>query len=308
MPIPVPELSSIRAAVSGAIQLAVKTLLESKHLYQSINVEVERIKHDHLKGLRSGSDNIALTSHFAEAAGWPWLLLTPHVEDQFGSIGKSTYPSDFEWTAPAGLKLYCAKGKRLEAHNFDCSHNLLPHARSELTGGQSEFFHNKNRVQVFALAYQCQACRDIPELFLIRRSGSKLQLTGRTPMEAVIPADHLPARIARHMTDAQLAFQSGQTLPAIFMLRVACEQWVRPYAPQGERLDDAFEAYSGALPEDFRKRFPSLKSVYGELTAAVHEANAEESIYLTKKDDIEMHFRARPLYNDIQPDPSDDRA
>ena len=82
-------------------------------------------------------------------------------------------------------------------------------------------------VQWFFLSYECQNCKGEPVRFLIRRTREKLTLCGRDPIEAVevptvIPKDHAP-----RFSGSIVAYQSGQTLAAIFLLRVFVEQFWR---------------------------------------------------------------------------------
>jgi len=51
-----------------------------------------------------------------------------------------------------------------------------------------------------------------------------------------------------------------------------------------------------SLPEDFKARFPSMRSLYGELSAAIHRADGAAALFDTAVAQINEHFEARRLF------------
>ena len=115
-------------------------------------------------------------------------------------------------------------------------------------------------------------------------------------MESVQISACLPKPAAKYVSDAQIAYQSGQVLAALFLLRTFCEQWCRPFALETDKADVALDKYSASLPDDFKARFPSLKAIYSDLSAAIHAATEDAELFARSKSQIEEHFEARRLF------------
>jgi len=86
-------------------------------------------------------------------------------------------------------------------------------------------------------------------------------------------------------------------LAGIFFLRTLIEQWARS-AVAGPDLpaDKALDAYMRTLPEDFKARFPSLPSLYAELSADMHAALGDKDLFEKARAAIVKHFKARRLF------------
>lgn len=281
-------LSGIHSECVGAIQSGVRELLETKHLYQSVNIDVTAITKKILEPLR---DNPNLTIHFSSVSRWTWKLNGEvDLMERLTNPAMSPAPREFLWTAP-DIKTYCQHCNRIEPFNLDSSQTILPRS-----GGVKEYFEPKGKVQIYSLSYLCQSCKLVPEVFTLRRIGSKLQLCGRAPMEAVSVPKYIPTEISKYFSGAQVAFQSGQTLAGLFMLRTTCEQWVRGYANENDKADVALERYAESLPTDFSDRFPSLKAVYGKLSDALHRVEENEELFHSMSQAICEHFEARKVF------------
>ena len=163
---------------------------------------------------------------------------------------------------------------------------------------------NDERSQWYDLTYQCQQCKRTPVRFLVRREGLKLQLCGRDPIEAVPAPKVLPKAQSKFYSDAQIAHHAGQTLAAIFLLRTFIEQFWRSL-PEVQAVlkdkpkptgDEQGAAYQGTLPVDFKNRFPSLSDIYGKLSAAMHEADANTGLFEDSCQKVFEHFDARRVF------------
>jgi hypothetical protein len=165
-------------------------------------------------------------------------------------------------------------------------------------------------VQVFALAYLCQTCKSVPEVFLIRRGNQKLTLSGRAPIEHVAVPFYIPKTVQRFYSGAVVAHQSGQTLAGNFMLRTLIEQWAR-FDTRAERAkregtgepteakwkaDQVLDVYAESLPSALKGKFGTLKETYGDLSADIHAAAGAPEAFDKATADINRHFDARRLF------------
>lgn len=281
-------VNALQDNVAAQIQSAVKALLESKHLYQSISLDPAKTAKAELSLIPQGAESAAFQRFVSEIDKWPWLVQYPgDVLQQLTSFDRDA--NKFVWTTP-DIKTYCGRCERIEPYNCTARHMLVP----AFSG--SNILDSGRAVQVFALQYTCQSCKAVPEVFLVRRTGNRLTLSGRTPMESVQVAAVIPKHVASFISDAVVAYQAGQVLAGLFLLRTFCEQWCRPYALPTDRADMALEKYGSTLPDDFKARFPSLKAIYGELSAAIHAASKDSDLFEVAKNRIEEHFEARKIF------------
>jgi len=193
---------------------------------------------------------------------------------------------------PPDVKLFCQSCDRIEAFNNISSEDFLRRdqpSRPFAVSGQT--------IQLFVFSFLCQSCKAIPEVFLVRREGLKLMNSGRSPIEHVGEPLAIHKSVRRFYRDAVVAHQSGQTLAGIFFLRTLIEQWARS-AVAGSDLpaDKALDAYMRTLPEDFKARFPSLPSLYAELSADMHAALGDKNLFEKACAAIVKHFKARRLF------------
>lgn len=158
--------------------------------------------------------------------------------------------------------------------------------------------------QSYTLGYRCQACSQYEVHYLIRRDGEKLLLCGRAPMEKIDLPKFLPKKQASHLSNAIVAHNAGQTLAAIFLMRVFIEQYLREHpklesAVKAEKRisgDKLGQLYSATLPTDFSSRFPSLGNLYDKLSDAIHSARADDALFEEVSMNIIDHFDAKRLY------------
>jgi hypothetical protein len=106
----------------------------------------------------------------------------------------------------------------------------------------------------------------------------------------------IPKPVAEYYHSAVVAHQSGETLAAIFFLRVLIEQWVRPLGPN-EKADRCLARYMEQLPTDFKERFPSLPDAYSKLSDSIHSADANGDLYEEVRASIVKHFDARRVFD-----------
>lgn len=287
----------VDSATSELVTQAIRLLLEQKHLYQSAVIEISGVVAQAIPPV-SGGQTEALRSQAKLRFAGRWATTTPHAPALryvvVDSAAASEAPSQYSVRVP-DIKAFCSACDRDEP--FNCVSTTSVMQSIEQINGAT-ITPGSPSVQVFALSYLCQSCKVMPEVFMIRRTGPKLTLCGRAPMAAVQLPAALPKKGAgKYVSDAIVAHQSGQTLAALFLLRVFVEQWLREFgAPDGAKADACLDWYAGLLPTEFSQRFPSLATIYSNLSGAIHSAQASTEIYQQALKDLVRHFDARRVY------------
>src|SRR5450756_1811318 len=96
-----------------------------------------------------------------------------------------------------------------------------------------------------------------------------------------------------------VAYQSGQELAALFLLRTFItfiEQFARRQTGSTTlRGEDLMGKYMEPLPGELNTGFPSLRKLYEEISAALHEADPTKAPFQQKKREVDRHFDARRL-------------
>jgi len=254
-----------------------RDLLEKKHLYQSITLVPPPQPTD-----KQDLSNAKLIQALTLAKG-TWRPIFP----VYGPEPEAFLGVRFQ---VPHAEMFCAKCDRRQPFN--------PDTLSEPSAGNSSYTLRRTSqglLQIFSIAYICQGCKTNPEVVLIRREGYKLTLCGRAPMESFVTPKSIPKIVDKYFSGAVIAFQSGQILSALFMLRTCIEQWVYSRYPAC-KADEALTLYMESLPDDFKSRFPSFSKIYTDLSGAMHAANDDEKIFNQAVNEIEEHFDARRLY------------
>jgi len=266
-------------------EAALKQLLETKHLYQSVKVDVDtpfdNRPADDPKTARAARE------HARRLLAQRWGL-----EDKADQRPRLSGSLELEFAAPDAT-LYCASCGRVEAFNsvfgLETAHRggLAQSTEAGVCG-----------VGVFVLTYQCQSCKGLPEVFLVRQEGQKLTLAGRAPIEHVDVPAAIPSSVRKWYSGAVVAFQSGQALAGLFLLRILVEQWAREKAElrADELADVALERYMATLPGDFKDRFPSLRDLYSRLSVDIHAAAGSEDLFREAIAAVDKHFDARRVF------------
>lgn len=308
-PSPLPDhQNSFEHKLRESVASALKRLLSEKHLYQSAQVdtacadsEIERLM---VAKARSFSPtmhqheriNIEKSVHECVHAEW---FLDPGVEGRPGARPLRSVPKpETELRLPI-IDRFCTEKPCDQIRPF----HAVPGFCKIQTSSEAS-----NEQWIF-LSYQCQACKGTPVRFLVRRSGCRVTLSGRDPMEVVQVPKVIPRAHVKHFRDAIIAHQSGQTLAGLFLLRVFIESYWKSLEPVTAVLpgnarpsgDEYGTAYNSTLPTDFKSRFPSLPDVYSNLSAAIHEANPSAELFQKSHDMIVEHFDALRLFKIMRP-------
>lgn len=289
----------MRGEFSKRISLALKDLVENKHLYQSVSLEC-----DDLTDLGNELDSQIrglVRMEFSQSVKGPWAPSAPANTPRLiagAQDSHNTSPSGI-WFRPSDVKLFCSTCKRLEAFNLVSCRDFLT---NEL-GLAGSFRIRGNSVQAFVISFLCQSCKSVPEVFMVRRQGLKLTLCGRAPMAHLDVPAVVPKSVRSFYSGAVLAHQSGQTLAGNFMLRTVIEQWARIATGQVRvaLADQVLDAYMITLPDDFKGRFPSMRNLYGELSVDIHGAVGSPELFEKARNEITEHFDARRLFKLAEP-------
>ena len=280
----------LRSGYNVLITKSFKNLLESKHLYQSVMIDInsylEMEKH-------ASSFNPYETVQFADLLRYiqyPWATnigksyRTPVEEQAKNNVVQVNLPT---------IKIYCALCKRVEAFN-PFSDEFSETQKGVIYPGSE----NQQVCQLFLLEYQCQSCKGTPEIFLVRKEGYRISLHGRSPMEVYPCPKVIPKAFRKYFSDSAVAFNSGQVLAALFLVRTFIEQFTRfkTKANDIDLVDNVLSTYMAKLPEDFKERFPSLKKIYSDLSSAIHRAEPNAELFSTVQNEIVEHFEARKLF------------
>jgi hypothetical protein len=275
----------------------VKLLLEDRHLYQKVTIDVDRIRSEILKriyehDLEWAEERIAslLNERLVLTSG-SGVMLVPRGEA----------PKPTPMLALPAVRLFC--GTCSERHVFkpvwyqDATQEMMQRVAK---GGEGELKFNVVGTQLFFVAYQCQHCQGEPQGFLIRRQGWRFGLDGRSPIEEIqIPA-YVPKKEKYLYRDAMIARFAGKQLAATFYLRAFIEQFARRQTGMKGREtgDEIMAAYASVLPGENREQMPSLREWYGKLSVPIHTADeaAAEALFDTAREEIERHFDIRRVF------------
>jgi len=289
-------LEELAARIGVVIQGAFKLLFETKHLYQSTRIDLSSLLADAPK----------FTSEIGRFASGPWLITE---SGRFGYTHNGGFTSGFTeetikifaplgFTAPHGIKIFCASCGEREAFNPMRAVEVSPSRETVDLGEELPSSNDSEPVmQVFLVAYTCQRCKGAPDAFLVRREGVKLTLCGRAPMEHIEVPREIPKEVERWYRDALIAYQSGKTLAGLLYLRTIIEQWARKVTgskvPNGDQL---MSEYLRTLPPVLTEHFDSMRELYGQLSEPLHAATEDSSLFEDAREKIHLHFRARDLH------------
>jgi len=323
-------ISKVVSRLKAEIEDRLKELLETKHLYQSVRINTDAVQAAVAEVRDLSATELMLYSELPIGLGYmSHPSLEQRIENIQGQIRQikddileSFWEFEFEKTSPKiavlgsdqaspkpfKLKTICVKCAQCAAikppHNPGITAVNHPQLKYDPVSWIIERNGSPIKCQTFVFTYHCQACKKEPLVFMVRREGLKLTLVGRNHFEVPEVPSSLPKEESRYFGGAIVAFNTGSVLPALFMLRTTIEQYMRRVTGVTEKLsgDELADRYATLLPDDFpRKRCPSLKSVYNELSACIHAADADETQFLKSRADIEKHFELLthfPLVND----------
>ncbi len=286
-------MNSLQDKIACEVNVALLRLLSEKHLYQSVQLDVDAIN-AFAKTITPGLQ-VAVGTRVTTRSNW--------IDEE---ISKQWFPNDGSNNAAfasAGGSIIVFDLPTVETHCKVCKaappFNPVPDDNRTLNG--------ENQNQWFYLSYLCQKCKKIPIRVLVRRKGNTLTLAGRDPIESIPAPKCIPEEFSEYFADAQILRNAGKTLAGLFLLRVFIEQFwrtipeikefIQRYA-EGKRPsgDELGERYQKTLRTEIKESFPSLRRIYQELSDALHAAKADEELFERCHADILTHFDAIKMY------------
>ncbi len=291
---------------SAKVKEVIVNLLETKHLYQSLRVNKDRL-------LEEAVEQGLLKPIGAKEALEKALLSDWQAHDETSVQRPCPHSMPDGTPLPPRIAFFvrnisapCAKCKIAAPMNLISCVDL-----HRDPGERWQRVETPAGEQDFVFLFECQSCRSSPDAFLLRRQELRLTLCGRAPMERVAVPDCIPRAVQKYYSNATVAFQSGQVLAALSLLRVVIEQHAHgAIAVDSDlRADEAIDAYMASLPAPLRAQYPSFRELYGHLSSAIHSAKESESLFQRSSERIAIHFEGVRLFERMrQMDADDSRA
>lgn len=280
------DFTDIKLCYDARLTQCIKDLLETKHLYQNIKIDIRDLSKRVAELAESLGEGVI--QEFGDYFSAPLDTTINSSKKMRLLYGTASF---IDVTLPETAKVYCAKCKEIQPFN-----PFKTHGETQQTITFSDLSE-----QLFVLEYQCQGCKEDPNIFLVKRDGLKFSLQGRSPIEVCPTPDVIPKKFKDFYSDSEIAYNSGQVLAALFLLRTFVEQFARDETANtngssSTRADEVLAAYMEKLPEDFKSRFPSLQNVYGLLSSALHKAESDDDLFQKCRENINEHFEARKLF------------
>lgn len=272
-----------------------KVLLETKHLYQKVRVEMARLQIEigEMVALQQVPAFKELTDGLLQRE-----TISPTLGKLYSTIGGNQVPA---LCIPLeNVRMYCKACRRREPFvpvwHVDVTNEMLK-PTSAGRGTVNVLYTGLPRH--YCLAFKCQGCNSSPELLLVRLDSSwNLVLEGRSPIEEVEVPAYIPKAERLYYTDAVVAAQSGKSLAGIFYLRTFLEQFARRQTNTNGKVtgEDLMDAYARLLPDVQRGQMPSLREWYEKLSEAIHAADDDTKLYDDARAAIDTHFDFRRLF------------
>jgi hypothetical protein len=280
---------SIINELSRRFGVALKELLEQKHIYQKVQIK------------STGDYFLGLQKKYPEEEYGP---LVARIEADFETepckLGRQVYyetgidGKTFRVTILLkNAKMFCPDCKDREPFEAIIYRDLDTLLTEEHLESKSFPI-----AQVLFLTYECQHCHYHQISLIVYRAGDELSLQGRFPMEEIELPKYIPKHEQHLFRDTLIAMHGGKILAALFYLRTFIEQFARRVTgTTGKETGDVImERYSATLPANQRNMMPSLREWYGKLSEALHEAREDENLLEAALEAIENHFDIRRVH------------
>jgi len=300
--LPMDAHPNLRRTLGEAIKDTLKELLSEKHLYQSTVVPKDSLE-EAAKLCREEEDFHQASPINTRSGRSPRSDFSGQCEDLISGYWQPTNASTVSGSAKqSGLENTMFEAPTVRTYCPRCESNEPFNPLKT-----SCFFTLKTddpTVQKYFLSFECQGCKSESVSYLIHRQAMKLTLCGRDPMQVVEVPREIPKPFRERYSAAEIAFNAGQVLAALFLLRVLIEEFWRSQDEVKKLLgsnprptgDEMGKAYKETLPQAMRDSFPTLHSEYNELSASIHQASDDSKVYLSARGKVLKHFEARRLF------------
>ncbi|MGA2787473.1 MAG: hypothetical protein ABSF60_08090 [Verrucomicrobiota bacterium] len=313
--------------IGQAIASAVRELLETKHLYQSVEISEKSFDNFIQNSIEAYKQEIARGEPGISSGGPAAIakVFGDQLRDRKISILNSPWDFDAETYSPIGRGAQPARisenfpsitspSVRVSCGSKKCKGSVQPH-NSGYIGAHPEIdSYTLNRhpsiVQIFSFAYQCQNCKEEPLVFLVKRDSLKLTLVGRSQFPEVSVPDFIPKDQRIFYRRAIIAEQTDFTLAAALYLRTLIEQRFYQVIPKADieaikgnpTGDELADLYAKTLPKSFPSDFPSLKKAYSDLSEVLHRGKEDAEVsgtFIKVRICVDKHFDALRVFDSI---------
>ena len=302
---------AVRETLGRKISEALQELLSKKHLYQSINVDIEFL--DRVAAARHKEAQIKAATPHLGGGGSPYVPPLNGFRgglDQF--VQAAWFPSGARPLVDTGMDVLYENDPKVQKYALPTLKMTCDQCDERGPFNPIGALVNKGRQktdQWIFLSYECQNCKGEPVRFLVRRTKTKLTLSGRDPFETIELPSFIPKQHSENLRNALIASHAGQMLAGIFLMRVFIEQFWKSIpevvnAVKGKSRptgDELGEAYKALLPPEFKERFPTLAETYAALSDDMHSARGDAGVFEKCHAQIVEHFDARRLFKLISP-------
>lgn len=281
--------------VSKGFGNALKSLLETKHLYQRIGNEMQEYwakLQERYPADKYGHQMLLFRQELEKEPLIPSSTMLSKVE----RVG--CYPTPVFTLILDNVKLYCFKCKSREAFAPVFIEEAGRAPKLTMPIPQQPTIKLPAGQQVFFFSYVCQHCKSGVVSVIVQRTAWNLALHGRSPIEVIELPAFIPKQENHLYRDALIAMHGGKVLAALFYLRTFIEQFARRVTGiTGKETGDVImERYTATLPPNQRDSMPSLREWYGKLSEALHEARGDEQLWEAAFDAIQHHFDVRRVH------------
>jgi hypothetical protein len=290
---------SLTLTLNKLLAEGLKSLLENKHLYQSSEpIPFNELYSELYKQIEHLPNSPNFTTHARELL----RISFPPSEIEFTFLDSANRRKPLPTLLVQNIKLFCTRCKESETFSptwyIDASTEIASRHSREARVAAAPMGYS-----LYVLAYQCERCKALPVLFIVKRHEWRLTIEGRSPIEAVEVPAYIPKPETWLLRSAIVAYQSAHTLGGLFYLRAFVEQFARRQTGIKDKKpgEEILGTYQDLLPVDKRDHMPSLKSCYERLSAAIHEAKQDNQLFEQVKDEIFEHFDFRRLYKITDP-------
>jgi hypothetical protein len=279
------------------IEKGISDLLSTKHLYQPIRLDfTQAVEFEAKRAYQARTIPMLPSGGNYRSAAEPEISLTDitnqFVEEanyRYWYFGEDKSVRKKIRIAFPPVRTLCTKCGEVEAFNL-LGEQLIQVIDIGADGHQ-----------VFSFPVQCQRCKVCVIVFLVKRAGPKIQLVGRSEFEEVEVPKFVPKKLSRFYSQAVVAFQCGQVLAGLFLLRTLMEQYMRAVTKSiTVRGEDLCEEYAKQLGPELSGRLPSFTKIYNELSNALHTVDDREEVFASQIEQIRLHFEGVDLASRIR--------
>lgn len=293
--------------VQDEINRSLAELLTKRGLYQQVEVQLPKL--ESFSKTNREYDRppwytvLDLTKEFRDR---PWMPVSRHLsdDDRMAVVAKTARSAGQPIGTPDNelhLKFY------LPSVEYHCEKCKKVTFSSSLAGsfadGRDTSFprpHAQGTQQFYVLIYRCDVCRWFVNVFLVSRTGFKLQLCGRTERIKPLVPGNIPKEFGRIVEDAISAEQEGDTYAGFYHLRTFVEHYMKKCVELSMDVqitgDELSERYKKTLDARLTAEFPSLGPLFSELSVFLHARKGERTDFDRILTAIDDHFAAKTMF------------